>query len=354
MNSNHGLLQWRQFQFFNSTPIKSLTDSSFAPLIFRTPSLISTLTSSPTTNLILASDLDGMINILSEGDFEVSKSFRAYGLDPDEGGREGESRCTHLIIGEGKWKGVIITLGDDSTSPYPIIKVWDLSTSPLSPNAPPPILLRSSKIQFSSQTQPHPVSAFAVSKNFNNVVIGLADGTVVGFRGLDGLLENAGSSNNNVGAGSSSSGLGLGKLRVLHEGKDPITGLEFKSSSSSSNSRSNNSSSTLFILTTSNILSYPISSSTTSNKLGSSSIKATIIDELGANVGCSTIMEGTGNESSKLVVARDEAIYVYGNEGREGCFAFEGKLLIPITFSLAFWSFANVSYSKFERSKIIN
>jgi vacuolar protein sorting-associated protein 11 len=26
-----------------------------------------------------------------------------------------------------------------------------------------------------------------------------------------------------------------------------------------------------------------------------------------------------------MVVARDEAIYVYGAEGREGCYAYEGE-----------------------------
>lgn len=51
-----------------------------------------------------------MIHVLQE-DWEINRSWRAYGLDPDEGGREGEGRCTHLVIGEGRWKGVVLTLG---------------------------------------------------------------------------------------------------------------------------------------------------------------------------------------------------------------------------------------------------
>lgn len=142
-------------------------------------------------------------------------------------------------------------------------------------------------------------------------------------------MENAGSTGTSSGVNGSSSSntgnvLGLGKLRVLHEGKDPITGLAFRSSSPTNrNNLSNTSSSTLFILTTAHVLSYPITS--TGNKVGSSSIKAAIIDELGAGVGCSTITETTKDGGSKLIVARDEAIYVYGEEGREGCYAYEGE-----------------------------
>lgn len=165
-----------------------------------------------------------------------------------------------------------------------------------------------------------------------HLVIGLADGTVVGFRGLDSLLENASSNSNGVNGDGGNVG-GLGKLRVIYEGKEPITGLGFRNSkSNTSSSRSSSIPSTmLFILTTSHVLSYSISStSNNTNKVGipsssSSSLKATIIDELGAGVGCSTIMESKGG-GEKLIVARDEAIYVYGDEGREGCYAYEGEL----------------------------
>jgi hypothetical protein len=114
----------------------------------------------------------------------------------------------------------------------------------------------------------------------------------------------------------------LGKLRTLHEGKDPITDLGFTLSSSSS--RRNNgttSTTTLFILTTSNVLAYPISSS-------SSKAIATVLDDLGASVGCSAVMRMAAGE--RMVVARDEAIYVYGAEGREGCYAYEGRFIVAL------------------------
>lgn len=137
---------------------------------------------------------------------------------------------------------------------------------------------------------------------------------------------------NNTGGSSASSSknavLGLGKLRTLHEGKNPITGLGFRmtppitTSSSSSRHRSiaTPSTTTLFILTTNQVLSIQLSGS---SKSGGT---ATVIDDFGAGVDCSAIMEGS--EGGRLVVARDEAIYVYGEDGREGCYAYEGMVLV--------------------------
>jgi vacuolar protein sorting-associated protein 11 len=111
--------------------------------------------------------------------------------------------------------------------------------------------------------------------------------------------------------------LGLGKLRVLYEGKEPITDLGIAGTGAAGPSRrAASASTTLFILTTSHVLSYPITSS-------SSKASATVLDDLGSGVGCSAVMRMAGGE--KMVVARDEAIYVYGAEGREGCYAYEGE-----------------------------
>lgn len=189
-----------------------------------------------------------------------------------------------------------------------MLKVWDLGRAPSAPATPPPPLLRSSRIQHS--TRPHPVSAIGLSPNLSHVVLGLADGTVVAFRHVDQLLEAST-------AAPTTPVLGLGKLRVLHEGKEPITGLGFRTTSPANGHRST--ATTLFILTTSHVLSYPISASS------KSSSTATVLDDLGSALGCCAVMETA--EGARMVVARDEAVYVYGSDGREGCYAYEGTFI---------------------------
>lgn len=95
---------------------------------------------------------------------------------------------------------------------------------------------------------------------------------------------------------------------MLYEGKDPVTGLGFRETQGRKLSE------TLFILTTSHVLAYPLS--------GAKGVVATVIDDLGAGVGCSAMVET--REGARMVVAREEAVYVYGGEGREGCYAYEG------------------------------
>ena len=51
---------------------------------------------------------------------------------------------------------------------------------------------------------------------------------------------------------------------------------------------------------------------------------ARTIDEMGCGLGCA-VMDWDKRE---MIVARDEAVYVYGAEGRGACYAYEGELLI--------------------------
>ena len=51
---------------------------------------------------------------------------------------------------------------------------------------------------------------------------------------------------------------------------------------------------------------------------------ARTIDEMGCGLGCA-VMDWDRRE---MIVARDEAVYVYGAEGRGACYAYEGELLI--------------------------
>lgn len=107
--------------------------------------------------------------------------------------------------------------------------------------------------------------------------------------------------------------------------KEPITNIGIARGSSDASPP------TLFILTTSEILALPLPPSHGSHRSKNST--PTTLDDLGAAVGCAKIMRlglgrGMGEEgetAERMVVAREEAIYVYGSDGREGCWAYEGN-----------------------------
>jgi hypothetical protein len=107
---------------------------------------------------------------------------------------------------------------------------------------------------------------------------------------------------------------------VIHESPEPVTGLGFREASSPStiapsrapeSDKSGTSSLSLFIVTTNRVLSAPVS-----GKGG----EARTVDELGCGLGCA-VMDW---ERREMVLARDEAIYLYGPEGRGACYAYEG------------------------------
>ncbi|KAL8281285.1 hypothetical protein RQP46_006319 [Phenoliferia psychrophenolica] len=305
---------WRSFSFFGQKLVQDHADPSLgAPEVVRRPPLISAIASSPVCDLVLIADLDGNVHVISP-DYEVVRSWRAYGDGTD-------GRCTHMVVAEDqRWRGIVVTVGEDPGSPFPVLKVWDLGRTPSAASPSSPTLLRSSRIQHS--TRPHPISAIGLSPSLSHVVVGLADGTVVAFRHVDQLLDaslataqSASQLNGSPAPPPPTAVLSLGKLRVLYEGKEPITGLGFRTTAASASGH-RSTTTTLFILTTSHVLSYPISASS------KSSATATVLDDLGSALGCCAVMETA--EGARMVVARDEAVYVYGSDGREGCYAYEG------------------------------
>jgi vacuolar protein sorting-associated protein 11 len=136
----------------------------------------------------------------------------------------------------------------------------------------------------------------ALSSGLGHLAIGLGDGTVILYRHLDQSL-----------AGSTSI-TALPKTRTIHESAtEPITGLGFKEPSEDS------SNTYLFIVTTNRVLSYQVSGR-------GSGGTPTVVDEIGSGLGCAT-MDWRARD---MVVARDEAIYLCGTEGRGTCYAYEG------------------------------
>ncbi|BGP05132.1 Vacuolar protein sorting-associated protein 11 [Rhodotorula toruloides] len=334
---------WRQFSFFGSTPFPSSSSSSTTPELVQHPSLISCVHSNPLLGdgVVLLADLEGSVHWVDE-DWTAERSWRAY-----DGGRVQLMETCEWDPARG-W-AILVTVGDDSSTPFPLLKVWLLTLPQPSPStdasaSEPPTphltLLRQSAIS-PNASRPSPVSSLAVSPSLSHIVVGLADGSVVGWKRVDELvdaslydLEEAAaraaepaSSTSKARTGGKASPFvagGMGKLRTFSEGnKEPVTNVGITAASPSSPIQ------TLFILTTSQILALPLPTSSKQK----ATTTPTVLDDHGAAVGCAKVMrlvlgKGVGQEegetAERMVVAREEAIYVYGSEGREGCWAYEG------------------------------
>ncbi|GAA5840938.1 hypothetical protein JCM11251_007644 [Rhodosporidiobolus azoricus] len=348
---------WRQFSFFGSTPYQTSSgSSSSSPPLVSQPATISTLHSAPTlgdNGVVLIADLEGRLHLVNE-QWEAERSWTAY-----EGGRVQWVETSSWDYRKGRV--IVVTVGDDRSTPFPVLKVW-LLTLPLASTAavaavsssiPPPIpeahlaLLRSTLVN-PIPSRPSPVSSLALAPTLSHIVVGLADGSVIGWKRVDELIETSLNELEDAAARAaeppvaSSGGRGkapekprpfvvggMGKLRILWEGnKEPVTNVGVTAPPPSSASSAGLQ--TLFILTTSQILSLPLPSSTYPHANRFKHATPTVLDEHGAPVGCAKVLrlsvpgEEEGGTQERMVVAREEAIYVYGGEGREGCWAYEG------------------------------
>jgi len=142
------------------------------------------------------------------------------------------------------------------------------------------------------------ISCVTLSEALSHLAIGLADGTVLLYRHLS------------LSSGSSSL-TAVPKPKVIHESPtEPVTGLGFREHSPDDAAQHL----FLFIVTTNHVLAYQAS-----GKGGSA--QPIVVDEVGCALGCATMDQ----RSREMVIARDEAIYVCGTEGRGACYAHEGR-----------------------------
>ena len=96
----------------------------------------------------------------------------------------------------------------------------------------------------------------------------------------------------------------------MHESPtEPITGLGFREPTEDSLGH-------LYVVTINRVLSYAASSRGASGP-------ATVVDEIGTGLGCTTM----DSQAKDIIVARDEAIYLCGIDGRGACYAYEGTTL---------------------------
>ncbi|CAA7271044.1 unnamed protein product [Cyclocybe aegerita] len=265
---------WRQFTFFDAVTVKDIHDLDSTPDVFKSTPEISTVIASSFG--VLVADIHGSIYLLNR-EFESISSWVAH-----VGGR-----VTHMA----ERRGVLITLGEEDAVRSPLLKIWDLENKDKTNT---PTLLRSTKVQLTNR--PHPVTTVALSATLAHLAVGLGDGTVVLYRHLDQSLA------------SSTSLTALPKVRTVHESPtEPITGLGFHEPTEDSLNTY------LFIVTTNHVLSYQAAGR-------GSGGTATVVDEIGAGLGCATM----DLKAKNVVVARDEAVYLCGVEGRGPCYAYEG------------------------------
>ena len=74
------------------------------------------------------------------------------------------------------------------------------------------------------------------------------------------------------------------------------------------------------MVTTNHVLSYQASGR-------GSGGPANVVDEIGTGLGCTTM----DSKAKDIIVARDEALYLCGIDGRGPCYAYEGIIF--------FWSY---------------
>jgi hypothetical protein len=131
--------------------------------------------------------------------------------------------------------------------------------------------------------------------------IGLTDGTVLLYRNFEQSVLSSGSLT------------AVPKAKTIHESpSEPITGLGFREETpegEAGGAESNH----LFIVTTNRVLFYHVAGK-------GSGPAPTVLDEVGCGLGCAC-MERKGMD---IIVAREEAIYLCGIDGRGSCFAYEG------------------------------
>jgi vacuolar protein sorting-associated protein 11 len=128
--------------------------------------------------------------------------------------------------------------------------------------------------------------------DLSQLAVGFANGSVTVIRGD--LIHDRGA-----------------RQRIVHESEEPITGLVFRADVGLT---------TLFVATTARILKLVISGRGQGQP-------ARTLEDAGCGVGCMTVDDDTGD----IVVARDDAIYYYGVDGRGPCVGCEGrKSLIAI------------------------
>lgn len=173
----------------------------------------------------------------------------------------------------------LVTISEDLSN-EPVLKVWALDRPEKKTGG--PRCLSTVKIQ--NARKQFPVTAFVVLDDLSQVAVGFGNGSVTVIRGD--LIHDRGT-----------------KQRTVFESEEPITGLEVRQSTTK----------VLYIATTGRVSSLIISGKGQGQPVRT-------VDNRGCALGCMTQDMVTGD----IVVAREDAVYFYGPNGRGPNYAFDG------------------------------
>lgn len=282
---------WRQFSFFESSPVRDLDDFSKAPSALRHPNevaavcqcpvrppasvLISSTDPNPSSTAVVSTSvhfgadpsqsaedttkspkaerkqpctlvgtIQGRIKVLDPETFQELSTWDAFSSAGVAG------RVTHLSCDT---RGRVVSLGEEESSRFPILRIWDLRSGRTPSNqtaagaesndasattqkvAWMPRLLAEGKVQHGSR--PHPIAAVTHTPSLSYLSVALADGTVLLIRGLESALMSAAS---NAGIASAMSltrptpAIALPKFKVVFQptssdsgAHEPVTSLGF-------------------------------------------------------------------------------------------------------------------------------
>ncbi|OJJ44927.1 hypothetical protein ASPZODRAFT_134352 [Penicilliopsis zonata CBS 506.65] len=215
-------------------------------------------------NLFLGST-DGVVHILSAA-FKLVRSFKAF----DTGA------ITHMR--QIKETSLLITIAEDLSN-EPVLKVWALDITEKKTGAPRCL----STVSVQNARRQFPISTVAALDDLSQVAVGFANGSVTIIRGD--LIHDRGA-----------------RQRIVFESEEPITGLETQTGAVT----------TLFISTTSRILTLVIAGRGQGQP-------ARVLEDTGCALGCMTLDPETGD----VLIAREDAIYIFGTRGRGPSYAFD-------------------------------
>lgn len=265
------LVQWRQFSFFSQETVE-YTETLESQHLARFLRALDVLCVNHGRGWILLGDSLGFVHLVDRQ--LLVSSFPAY-----------EKSVLH--IKQLRQRNILLTVGFDS-DPFPVLKVWNLDKTDSQKN---PLLVRSVKIQYGGQ--PYPVTSLAVMESMAYLALGLANGVVLLIKG-DLSRER------------------FTKQRTLCEqrvGQGAITGLAFANAAQ-------------IVAEPGRVLLYVVTESNTIGYHLIPNVKETceFTDDLGAAAQCSVL-----NDRQEMVLAREEAVYLYRGEGRGPCYVLAGS-----------------------------
>ncbi|KAM0233513.1 hypothetical protein ACHAPO_007212 [Fusarium lateritium] len=257
-------ISWKSFDFFDVAQITLAEDETRQ--LFEGNEISSVCAGSD--SLFLGS-FDGYVSIINKS-WKVVKRFQAY-----EAGS-----ITHMRQVERT--SLLLTVAEDMSS-EPVLKVWALDKLVKKTNTPTclsTVMINNNRRQFPK------ISAFAATDDLTQIAVGFTNGAVTVIRGE--LVHDLGT-----------------KQRIVFESEEPVTGVQLAWDETQKLT-------TLFVSTTSRILKLGLS------KKGHGMPPKTV-EDAGCAVGCMTRDQNTDG----VIIARDDAIYTYTQEGRGPPKAYE-------------------------------